>query len=494
MAMRIMIQGTMSNAGKSLIAAGLCRIFRQDGYRVAPFKSQNMALNSFITKEGLEMGRAQVMQAEAAGMEPTVAMNPILLKPTNDIGSQVIVNGEVIGNMSARDYFAYKKKLVPDILAAYHRLEEQADIIVIEGAGSPAEINLKENDIVNMGLAELLNAPVLIAGDIDRGGVFAQLLGTQLLLEESERRRVKGFIINKFRGDVSILAPGIRMLEERGGVPVVGVVPYMQISLEDEDSLTTRFDARREAAVDIAVIRFPRISNFTDFSVFEQFEDVSLRYVDLVEKLHHPDMILLPGSKNTMEDLKWMRQNGLEAAILHRSAETFIFGICGGYQMLGKQIADPHGVETGGVIRGMGLLPVTTELGEQKVRTRVGGEILGGMLDGCELSGYEIHMGISRPEGDCEPFCRIRDEITGKERTDGVFAGNVCGTYVHGIFDHGSIAGKIVRHLAERKGLVLGEDGVDYGLFKEQQYDKLAATLRKYLDLDAVYKMMREYE
>ena len=297
MAMRIMIQGTMSNAGKSLIAAGLCRIFRQDGYRVAPFKSQNMALNSFITKEGLEMGRAQVMQAEAAGMEPTVAMNPILLKPTNDIGSQVIVNGEVIGNMSARDYFAYKKKLVPDILAAYHRLEEQADIIVIEGAGSPAEINLKENDIVNMGLAELLNAPVLIAGDIDRGGVFAQLLGTQLLLEESERRRVKGFIINKFRGDVSILAPGIRMLEERGGVPVVGVVPYMQISLEDEDSLTTRFDARQEAAVDIAVIRFPRISNFTDFSVFEQFEDVSLRYVDSVEKLHHPDMILLPGKQ-----------------------------------------------------------------------------------------------------------------------------------------------------------------------------------------------------
>ena len=417
------------------------------------------------------MGRAQVMQAEAAGMEPTVAMNPILLKPTNDIGSQVIVNGEVIGNMSARDYFAYKKKLVPDILAAYHRLEEQADIIVIEGAGSPAEINLKENDIVNMGL-----------------------LGTQLLLEEAERRRVKGFIINKFRGDASILAPGIRMLEERGGVPVVGVVPYMQISLEDEDSLTTRFDARQEAAVDIAVIRFPRISNFTDFSVFEQFEDVSLRYVDSVEKLHHPDMILLPGSKNTMEDLKWMRQNGLEAAILHRSAETFIFGICGGYQMLGKQIADPHGVETGGVIRGMGLLPVTTELGEQKVRTRVGGEILGGMLDGCELSGYEIHMGISRPERDCEPFCRIRDEITGKERTDGVFAGNVCGTYVHGIFDHGSIAGKIVRHLAERKGLVLGEDGVDYGLFKEQQYDKLAATLREYLDLDAVYKMMREYE
>ncbi len=344
-----------------------------------------------------------------------------------------------------------------------------------------------------MGLVELLNAPVLIAGDIDRGGVFAQLLGTQLLLEESERRRVKGFIINKFRGDVHSCA-GNRMLEERGGVPVVGVVPYMQISLEDEDSLTTRFDARQEAAVDIAVIRFPRISNFTDFSVFEQFEDVSLRYVDSVEKAASSRYDSSAGKQEYDGGFKMDAPERSGGSDSSQKRGDVHFGICGGYQMLGKQIADPHGVETGGVIRGMGLLPVTTELGEQKVRTRVGGEILGGMLDGCELSGYEIHMGISRPEGDCEPFCRIRDEITGKERTDGIFAGKVCGTYVHGIFDHGSIAGKIVRHLAERKGLVLGEDGVDYGLFKEQQYDKLAATLRKYLDLDAIYKMMREYE
>ena len=238
MAKVIMIQGTMSNAGKSLITAGLCRIFHQDGYRVAPFKSQNMALNSYITTEGLEMGRAQVMQAEAAGIEPQVCMNPILLKPTNDIGSQVIVNGTVIGNMPAREYFNYKKKLVPDILKAFHKLEEQADIIVIEGAGSPAEINLKENDIVNMGMAEMVNAPVLLAGDIDRGGVFAQLLGTLMLLEEQEKSRVKGLIINKFRGDVSILEPGIQMLEEKGGIPVCGVVPYMKVQLEDEDSLT----------------------------------------------------------------------------------------------------------------------------------------------------------------------------------------------------------------------------------------------------------------
>ena len=495
MAKVIMVQGTMSNAGKSVMAAGLCRIFHQDGYRVAPFKSQNMALNSFITKEGLEMGRAQVMQAEAAGVEPEVAMNPILLKPTNDIGSQVIVNGEVLGTMNARDYFKMKQSLIPDILKAYHHLEEKYDIIVIEGAGSPAEINLKQDDIVNMGMAKLVDAPVLLVGDIDRGGVFAQLYGTVELLEPEEKARIRGLIINKFRGDKTILDPGVEMLEKLTGIPVVGVAPYLKVSLEDEDSLSERLDGDQQVGqIDIAVIRVPRISNFTDFNVFEGVEGVTVRYVKEARELGHPDLIILPGTKNTMRDLLWMRQNGLEAAILHRSAETFIFGICGGYQMLGKQIADPHGVETGGVIRGMGLLPVTTELGEQKVRTRVGGEILGGMLDGCELSGYEIHMGISRPEGDCEPFCRIRDEITGKERTDGVFAGNVCGTYVHGIFDHGSIAGKIVRHLAERKGLVLGEDGVDYGLFKEQQYDKLAATLRKYLDLDAIYKMMREYE
>lgn len=498
MAMRIMIQGTMSNAGKSLIAAGLCRIFRQDGYRVAPFKSQNMALNSFITKEGLEMGRAQVMQAEAAGMEPTVAMNPILLKPTNDIGSQVIVNGEVIGNMSARDYFDYKKKLVPDILAAYHRLEEQADIIVIEGAGSPAEINLKENDIVNMGLAELLNAPVLIAGDIDRGGVFAQLLGTQLLLEESERRRVKGFIINKFRGDVSILAPGIRMLEERGGVPVVGVVPYMQISLEDEDSLTTRFDARQEAVVDIAVIRFPRISNFTDFSVFEQFEDVSLRYVDSVEKLHHPDMILLPGSKNTMEDLKWMRQNGLEAAILHRSAETFIFGICGGYQMLGETLSDPYGVEAGGSMRGMGLLPMDTVFAEKKTRTQVNGRFLEmdqefETLSNVEFTGYEIHMGESRRKDGATASTFTCDSVTGTEKTEGTFRKNVCGTYVHGIFDKEDVAMGLVRAVGEKKGIDVSDmAGVDFAAFKETQYNILASELRKHLDMTRIYEILEE--
>ncbi|MCC8101057.1 MAG: cobyric acid synthase, partial [Clostridiales bacterium] len=365
MAKAIMIQGTMSNVGKSVVAAGLCRIFRQDGYRVAPFKSQNMALNSFITKEGLEMGRAQVMQAEAAGVEPVVAMNPILLKPTNDIGSQVIVNGEVLGTMNARDYFKMKKSLIPDIRRAYDTLDQAYDIIVIEGAGSPAEINLKQDDIVNMGMAKLAKAPVLLVGDIDRGGVFAQLYGTTELLEKEEKELIKGLIINKFRGDKTILDPGVEMLEKLTGIPVVGVTPYLHVSLEDEDSLSERLEGNGSARtggaectaegdlvrvplIDLAVIRFPRISNFTDFNVFESVENVSLRYVSSVRQLGQPDMILLPGTKNTMRDLLWMRQNGLEAAILKaQKAGTVIFGVCGGYPMRGRTCTDAEGVEEG---------------------------------------------------------------------------------------------------------------------------------------------------
>jgi len=323
----IMVQGTMSNAGKSMLVAGLCRVFHQDGYRVAPFKSQNMALNSFITREGLEMGRAQVMQAEAAGIEPMVCMNPILLKPTNDVGSQVIVNGRVIGNMPAREYFQYKTKLVPHIKEAFSKLEEMADIIVVEGAGSPAEINLKSNDIVNMGLAKILDAPVLLVGDIDRGGVFAQLLGTLMLLEEDEKDRVKGLVINKFRGDKTILDPGIKMLEEKGGKSVVGVMPYMRISLDDEDSLSDRFERREKNLINIGVIRLPRISNFTDFSVFEQIEGVSVHYLDSASKIEDMDMIIIPGSKNTISDLLWMRECGIEAAVKKFSTQSPVFGI-----------------------------------------------------------------------------------------------------------------------------------------------------------------------
>ena len=498
MAKAIMVQGTMSNAGKSLLAAGLCRIFKQDGYRVAPFKSQNMALNSFITEDGLEMGRAQVMQAEAAGIKPSVLMNPILLKPTNDVGSQVIVNGEVLGTMSARDYFKYKKTLVPDVMKAYNALAEENDIIVIEGAGSPAEINLKDEDIVNMGMAKMAKAPVLLVGDIDRGGVFAQLIGTVELLEEDEKAMVKGLIINKFRGDKTILDPGVEMLEERSRIPVVGVAPYLDIQVEDEDSLTERFDRKQEAGViDIAVIRTPRISNFTDFNPFESIPGVSLRYVKHPRDLHSPDMIILPGTKNTMGDLIWMRESGMEAAVLKEASRgKLIFGVCGGYQMLGETLSDPHGVENGGSMKGMGLLPMETVFAEKKTRTRVQGQFgeLTGVfapLSGAEVEGYEIHMGESILKENAGTVTRITDSVSGEKKEEGAFSGNVCGTYIHGIFDKEASAEAMIRVIGEKKGIdVENMTGVDFAAFKEQQYDILAAELRKHLDMKKIYEIL----
>lgn len=494
MAKVIMVQGTMSGAGKSLIVAGLCRIMRRDGYRVAPFKSQNMALNSFVTKKGLEMGRAQVMQAEAAGMEPLVCMNPILLKPTDHTGSQVIVNGRVIGNMSARDYFAYKRKLIPDIVKAFRRLEELADIIVIEGAGSPAEINLRENDIVNMGLAELVDAPVLLVGDIDRGGVFAQLLGTLILLREEERDRVKGLLINKFRGDASLLTSGIEILEKKSGIPVAGVIPYMEIDLEDEDSLTDRFAKKVQGKIDIAVIRYPRISNFTDFNVFGQLPDVSVRYVTSAAEFGCPDLVFLPGSKNTTGDLNWMRQNGLEEKVKGIAGKIPICGICGGYQMLGEEITDTEGMESGGTVKGMGLLPITTKLQKGKVRRQAQGTInrVSGTfsaLSGLAFAGYEIHMGRSRLLSD--------DRMAHVPEPEPVFLGGdipeVYGTYVHGIFDKGETASALVGELAWKKGLAItGFDCMDYREYKEKQYDMLADILTEHLDMENIYGLLRE--
>ena len=500
MAKAIMVQGTMSNAGKSLLAAGLCRIFKQDGYRVAPFKSQNMALNSFITEEGLEMGRAQVMQAEAAGIAPSVLMNPILLKPTNDVGSQVIVNGEVMGTMSARDYFQYKKKLVPEVMKAYHTLAEQNDIIVIEGAGSPAEINLKAEDIVNMGMAKVAEAPVLLVGDIDRGGVFAQLYGTVELLEPDEREMIKGLIINKFRGDKTILDPGVKMLEEKCHIPVVGVAPYLDIQVEDEDSLTDRFDRNQEIGlIDIAVIRVPRISNFTDFNPFESIPGVSLRYVKHLSELGNPDVIMLPGTKNTMEDLQWLRESGMEALILKAAAKgTFVFGICGGYQMLGESLSDPYGVEAGGTMRGMGLLPMETVFAKKKTRTRVQGKYLDIQgeyepLSGVEFTGYEIHMGESTWKSGAKASTWTKDSVSGKEKTEGTVYGNVCGTYVHGIFDREESALALIRAVGEKKGIDVSDmEGVDFAAFKETQYDILAAELRKHLDIKKIYQILEE--
>lgn len=503
----IMIQGTMSNAGKSLIAAGLCRIFKQDGYKVAPFKSQNMALNSYITNEGLEMGRAQVMQAEASGVEPSVLMNPILLKPTNDIGSQVIVNGEVRGNMSASDYYKIKKDLIPDIMKAYHTLESENDIIVIEGAGSPAEINLKENDIVNMGMAKLAKSPVLLVGDIDRGGVFAQLLGTIDWLENDEKNLLKGMLINKFRGDISLLKPGLSMIEERAGYPVLGVVPYTSVDIDDEDSLSERFNNRKTGgAVDIAVIKLPRISNFTDFNVFESFNEVTLRYVDRPQDLDDPDMIILPGTKNTIEDLMWLRQSGLEALILKQAAAgKIIFGICGGYQMLGEEILDPLGMEHKGSINGMGLLPMTTEFMDNKSRIRARGEFLKvegrlSKLSGVKVDGYEIHMGKSSVTDDSAMSLITKNATkTNKdgsfkgELTDGIQKGNVYGTYLHGVFDAADVAKIIVESILEEKGI--DSDDIkqfDLKSYKDRQYDILADAIRNSVDMDKIYKIIEQ--
>ena len=355
MAKCIMVQGTMSGAGKSLLVTALCRIFTQDGYSVAPFKSQNMALNSYVTADGLELGRAQAAQAEAAGIPCDVRMNPILLKPSSDTGSQLIVMGEVRGQYDAKEYFRMKRALIPEIMKAYNSLAEEHDIIVIEGAGSPAEINLRQDDIVNMGLAELVNAPVILAGDIDRGGVFAQLYGTVALLQPEERKRVIGTVINKFRGDVELLRPGLRQLEELTSLPVLGVIPWMKIDIDDEDSLAPRLEKTEMAGrpLDIAVIRLPHVSNFTDFSPLEEHPAVGVRYVNRVEQLGKPDLIILPGTKNTMGDLRWLREAGIaeEILVLHE-AGTAIIGVCGGYQMLGRSLSDPENAESGGNCRG----------------------------------------------------------------------------------------------------------------------------------------------
>ena len=483
MAKNIMIQGTMSNAGKSLLAAGLCRVFKQDGYRTAPFKSQNMALNSFITASGGEMGRAQVVQAEAAGIPPDVRMNPILLKPTTDMGSQVIVNGAVQGNMRAMEYYRRKPEFFPAVMASYESLASEFDIIVIEGAGSPAEINLKRDDIVNMGLAKRVNAPVLLVGDIDRGGVFAQLYGTVALLEEDERALIKGVVVNKFRGDRAILEPGLAMLEKLCGVPVAGVLPYLHVDIDDEDSLSERFGRDGQAKlIDIAVARLPRISNFTDLGPFERYANVSVRYVSSPKELGDPDLIVLPGTKSTIEDLRWLRQNGLEAAIKQAASRgTPVAGICGGYQMLGRRISDPEGAEAapGTELSGLGLLDMETVFRGDKVQTQTRGrfgEIEGllSSLTGLSYEGYEIHMGRSR---------EARPALTGK--------GNVYGTYIHGIFDAPNVADEVLKALCRRKGADFARLGAfDAASYRERQYDLLADAVRASLDMDLVYRSM----
>lgn len=492
MAKAIMIQGTMSNSGKTFVTAGLCRVFKQDGYKVAPFKSQNMALNSYITKEGLEIGRAQAMQAEAAMIEPTHWMNPILLKPTSSMGSQVIVNGEVYDNLSAQEYYKMKDNLAPEVMKAFNHLSEENDIIVIEGAGSPAEINLAENDIVNMGMAKMADAPVILVADIDRGGVFASAYGTIKLLPVEDQERFCGIVINKFRGDVDILKPGLAMLEDLTGKPVLGVIPMEKIDVDDEDSLSDRLNQKTiTEGIDVAVIRLPHISNFTDFIVFELIDGVSLRYVTDKKELGDPDLILLPGTKNTMGDMEWLIESGLEGAIIRAARTTRVIGICGGFQLLGKEMHDPDGVEHGGDMRGLGLLDTKTIFKEAKTRTRIHGHISEEHniynLDNLSVEGYEIHMGTTENLGEAIPMITLEDGRTDAYMTKD---GRVWGSYLHGIFDNEDLVFALVQDIMKEKGINPAENHLSIAEYKEIQYNKLADLIRNSLDMDAIYKVL----
>ncbi|RHK06846.1 cobyric acid synthase [Enterococcus casseliflavus] len=493
MAKSIMVQGTASDSGKSIVAAGLCRIFYQDGHKTFPFKSQNMALNSFITMDGDEMGRAQVFQAEAAGIEPNVKMNPILLKPTSDKCSQVIFQGKVLGNMDAVAYHEFKPTLIENISSLYQEISRENDVIVLEGAGSPAEINLNSRDIANMGMAKIADAPVLLVADIDKGGVFAAIYGTISLLAPEDRQRIKGIIINKFRGDIALLEPGLKMIEELTRVPVVGVIPYVQLNIEDEDSVALQHVNRvvkPDKAIDVAIIGLTRMSNFTDFRSLELEEDLSLRYVFPGDSLGQPDLLIIPGSKNTIDDGIYLQETGLAAEIIKlRDTGTVIFGICGGYQLLGKKLLDPEGIESDkGSFKGLGLLDVETVFETQKTTTQVSGKV-----GDYSIRGYEIHKGQTDRKNH-RPFAII-DSENGQPlfKEDGAVSpdGKVFGTYLHGVFDNNGWRRAFLNTIRKEKGLEpIQEPAMSYQEYKDQQYNTLADLLRKNLDMDKIYAIL----
>ncbi|MBC6297796.1 cobyric acid synthase [Listeria sp. FSL L7-1517] len=496
MTQQIMIQGTASDAGKSVIVAGLCRLFKNRGFRVVPFKSQNMSLNSFITATGEEMGRAQVFQAEAAGVFPDVRMNPVLLKPTNDRQSQVIFMGTILNNMDAVSYHDFKQTLIPKIQAVYQSLAAENDIIVLEGAGSPAEINLNDRDIVNMGMAKMVDAPVVLVADIDKGGVFASIYGTIMLLKEEERARLKGVIINKFRGDVALLQPGIEMIEALTNVPVIGVIPYADLQLEEEDSVALsgkNVTADDSALLDIAVICLPRISNFTDFHSLEIQPDISVRYIKNVADFDNPDLLIIPGSKNTLEDMHFLEESGLKKAIQNYACKNGkVIGICGGYQMLGQKMLDPNQVESNHhEIAGLGLLNTETTFQTEKQTTQISGVTFLGE----PVEGYEIHMGQTKRMQNTKPFCEIQS-VNGDEKIhqDGAVSANqhIIGTYIHGVFDNADFLKSLLDELLIRKQQMLyPHEIIPLKEHKEQEYNKLATLLEENIQMDQLEKIMK---
>ena len=507
MANYIMMMGTSSHVGKSILATAMCRILYRKGRKVVPFKAQNMALNSYVTRDGDEMGRAQVAQAEAAGMEPMVDMNPVLLKPTGNAASQVIIMGKPVGNMSAREYHrGYSLKAFDAVKEAIGRLDKEYDTIVIEGAGSPAEINLKANDIVNMRVAKYLQAPVLLIADIDRGGALASLVGTLELLDEEERALVKGLVINKFRGDVTLLTPAIDFLEEKTGKPVLGVVPHIdQMGIDDEDSvsLEEKQAAPTEGDIRIAVIQTPKISNFTDFDALAHEKDVALYYVKSVEDLGEPDVIMLPGSKNTTEDMLYLRKSGLGEKILaHAKAGKAVIGICGGYQMLGEVIRDPQHTESqNDEVAGLGLLGMETVFASEKLTSQVVAQcqdlhFMGQSISADNLQGYEIHMGHTAftGEADKHPFtvCQRRGKACASQEGTANTAGNVFGTYIHGVFDNDVFRRSVLNAIRHSKGLEALANTRNVMAEKQQAYEHLADVVENALDMEKLYQIMGE--
>ena len=496
----IMVQGTMSNSGKSFLVAGLCRMLKRKGFKVAPFKSQNMALNSYITEDGMEMGRAQVMQAEAAGIKPSVEMNPILLKPTSNIGSQVILNGKVHANMGASEYYKNKKKFIPYILEAYNKLCESYDVIVIEGAGSPAEINLNENDIVNMGLAKLVDAPVILVADIDRGGVFASVYGTVALMDDDAKARIKGIVINKFRGDKNLLTPGFDMLAEHFkkiniDIPVLGIIPMKKIDIDDEDSLSERLETNNVTfntkKINIAIIKLPHISNFTDFNPLSRRKEIVMKYISTPKEMEDADLVIIPGTKNTLYDLRWLKNIGFTHDNL---AKKNIIGICGGFQMLGNELIDEYGVEEGGTEEGLKLLNFSTIFAKEKTTRQTETEIINtpDFIDLCNstIKGYEIHMGSTIDPKE-NPF--TKSDITDN---GGFVNNNIMGTYIHGIFENDNFVDAIISGLIKKTGkkVTIDTNINDFDIYKESQYDLLADLIEESLDINAILNILDKSE
>jgi adenosylcobyric acid synthase len=498
----LMIQGTGSSVGKSVLVTALCRIFKQEGFRVAPFKAQNMSLNSYVTADGREIGRAQAVQAEAAGILPTVEMNPVLLKPESDNNAQIIVRGKPRTRISAAQFPQLKVELWGAITESIEQLRRVYDLVVIEGAGSPAEVNLKDRDLVNMKVALYCNSPVLLAADIDRGGVFASLLGTMELLEPEERERIKAFVINKFRGDVSLLTPGLEWLEKRTGVPVAGVIPYFHdIYIAEEDSVTLEkrrvMKNRSDYDLDIAVIGFPHIANFDDFDPLEREPSVRLRYVEAANDLGEPDLIILPGTKSTVADLAYLRTTARDQEIIRQvSGGTPIIGICGGYQMLGVTIYDPDGIESAAsTTAGLSLLPVTSRFLPMKSTHQIGARALLGRgllarATGAPIRGYEIHMGQTDGVNTSQPFQIEQRSQESCSDLDGSLSedGNILGTYIHGLFHNDDLRRAILSELAARKGKQLPAVTSSFSL--DEQYDRLADHVRKSLNMDLILRLL----